>query len=40
MKYILFAVDEEIHGYGVDGGIGIFIDEEAKKALDWRQSKK
>ena len=26
--------DEEIHGYGIDGGIGIFIDEEAKKALD------
>ena len=26
--------DEEIHGYGVDGGVGIFIDEEANKALD------
>lgn len=26
--------DEEIHGYGIDGGIGIFIDEEAKKVLD------
>lgn len=26
--------DEDIHGYGIDGGIGIFVDEEAKKALD------
>lgn len=26
--------DEDIHGFGVDGGIGIFVDVEAKKALD------
>ncbi|HUS02632.1 MAG TPA: DUF4241 domain-containing protein, partial [Chitinophagaceae bacterium] len=26
--------DEDIHAFGVDGGIGIFVDEEAKKALD------
>lgn len=26
--------DDDIHGYGIDGGIGIFVDEEAKKALD------
>ncbi|MDB5200493.1 MAG: hypothetical protein JWO92_2456 [Chitinophagaceae bacterium] len=26
--------DEEIHGYGVDGGVGIFVDVEAKKTLD------
>jgi len=25
---------EEMHGYGVDGGVGIFVDEEASKALD------
>jgi hypothetical protein len=25
--------DEDIHGYGVDFGIGLFMDEEAKKAL-------
>ena len=25
---------EEMHGYGVDGGVGIFIDEAAAKALD------
>jgi hypothetical protein len=26
--------DEDAHAFGVDGGIGIFVDEEAKKALD------
>jgi hypothetical protein len=26
--------DEDIHGFGVDGGIGIFVDEAAKKTLD------
>jgi hypothetical protein len=26
--------EEKIHGYSVDGGVGIFIDEEAVKALD------
>ena len=26
--------DDDIHGFGVDGGIGIFVDAEAKKALD------
>ena len=26
--------DENFHGYGVDGGIGIFVDEEVKKELD------
>lgn len=26
--------DEDIHGFGVDGSIGIFVDEETKKALD------
>jgi hypothetical protein len=26
--------DEDVHGYGIDGGIGIFIDEEVKKVLD------
>ena len=25
--------DEDIHGFGVDGGIGIFVDEETKKVL-------
>ncbi|MBA3674221.1 MAG: DUF4241 domain-containing protein [Chitinophagaceae bacterium] len=25
---------EEIHGYGVDGGVGVFMDKEAIKALD------
>jgi hypothetical protein len=28
---------KEIHGYGVDGGIGIFMDQEAIKALDQDQ---
>ncbi|MCW3073913.1 MAG: hypothetical protein JWP69_982 [Flaviaesturariibacter sp.] len=26
--------DEDIHGYSVDAGVGVFMDEEAKNALD------
>ncbi len=29
--------DEEIHGFGIDGGIGIFMDEEATKSIGARQ---
>ena len=28
------VADEDIHGFGIDGGIGIFVDEETKKALE------